>query len=464
MPLLTTLKPHRLTVVLCLLITALIDQQLTRSRYDKARLDFDYHASDLIQNLQQRLDVYSQALTATQALFNASDTVTANAFSRFVQSLQLDSRFPGLHDIGYSPYLTAQQLPAHIKAQQAAGFSGYNVHPSGIREAYAPLQYLQPYNPLTAGLDSLSHPICRDARFSARDSGQITLSGPVKLLDDNTQQTSVLLIAPLFDPDCACDSVAQRQQQLRGWLDATLQLAPFIQSLRTPHQAEEIALSIFDGDASTPEQLLLYSDNNGAVFAHAAFTSQQQLTLANRTWLVQQFSTPALEASLNSHYRYLCWAVGLLLTGLLSGLAYLRQHNRHQLQMLSNLGANVPAFVAYFDNKLICRYANDAYYHWLNTTANAVLNQPIHSLFAQDLHNNCLQCPDLMLICADNQRIEKCLVKADGSSGHLLLQYVVDNPQQPKGLFVIGTDISDLQAAQLAKAAQQPPPPPLTTK
>ena len=326
MSLFSVTKPNRITVIMLavgVLITALVDQHLSHSRYENARLSFETRAASLAPKLQQQFAAYTLAMYATQGLVEASDSVTPSEFSHFVKTLQLDSTFSGLHNIGYSPYLSSSQKSAYIKAQRAAGFSDFAIRPDGERSEYAPMQHVYPFNQKLLGMDGLTRPAGREARFSARDSGQTTLSSHLALIDSSDNQLGVLLFTPVYDPKCVCDSVEARRQHLIGWVNAALQIDTLINSLSTASEADEIGLSIYDGNLVTPDSRI-YHRANGASMSSAVFSSQQQLTIYNHSWLIQQYSSAAFEAPLHDNSQLINWAWGIACSLLLAGLSCLR--------------------------------------------------------------------------------------------------------------------------------------------
>jgi CHASE1-domain containing sensor protein len=87
-------------------------------------------------SVRAALDHYQDLLFAERALFLASTTVTRSNFAAFASNLDLSSRYPGLHGIGWIAHVpggAAERFVAGARADMAPEFQ---IRPSGRRDAH----------------------------------------------------------------------------------------------------------------------------------------------------------------------------------------------------------------------------------------------------------------------------------------------------------------------------------------
>src|SRR5882762_7873323 len=73
-----------------------------------ARLRFEREAKDASGIIEGRLRSYGDVLYALRALFAGEDPVDRLRFHRFVESLDLEHRYPGFISLNYAAYVRAQ--------------------------------------------------------------------------------------------------------------------------------------------------------------------------------------------------------------------------------------------------------------------------------------------------------------------------------------------------------------------
>src|SRR5712691_990875 len=75
---------------------------------DVARLRFEREAKDASSIIEGRLRSYGDVLYALRALFASEDPADRLRFHRFVESLDLEHRYPGFTSLNYAAYIRAQ--------------------------------------------------------------------------------------------------------------------------------------------------------------------------------------------------------------------------------------------------------------------------------------------------------------------------------------------------------------------
>jgi PAS domain S-box-containing protein len=117
-------------------------------------------------------------------------------------------------------------------------------------------------------------------------------------------------------------------------------------------------------------------------------------------------------------------------------------------QFFLQLANNLPALISYWTPDLRCAFANQGYLDWFGRTAAQMHGLPMQELHGAQLFEQNLPYVRAVLAGAP-QRFERSLSRADGSTAHLLAQYlahVVDG--EVRGFFALVTDISAIRQGQ----------------
>src|SRR5882672_6999515 len=115
-----------------------------------ARLRFERGAKDANSLIEGRLRSYGDVLYALRALFAGEDEVDRLRFHRFVESLDLEHRYPGFISLNYAAYVSAENKKRFEETVRrdvrldARGYPRFAIKPPGERPEYYVIVYLEP--------------------------------------------------------------------------------------------------------------------------------------------------------------------------------------------------------------------------------------------------------------------------------------------------------------------------------
>ncbi|MEI8250813.1 MAG: diguanylate cyclase, partial [Synechococcus sp. ELA057] len=193
-----------------------------------------------------------------------------------------------------------RDLNGFVAKMRLQGQPDFRIHPPGPRRQAAVIAYLQPINwrnQRAIGFDMLSEPTRRQALEQAAYGGDITLSGPVRLQQENgsNEQVGAVLYGPVYRGGEGSFVTAQdRWRQLRGWVFAPLRMGDLISSaiadLGSP-LIHDTTIVIEDADAPASRRRLF--DSIGAAGRASVLQRQEpmpstwmQVSVANRLWRI----------------------------------------------------------------------------------------------------------------------------------------------------------------------------------
>jgi diguanylate cyclase (GGDEF)-like protein len=346
----------------------------------EAKLRFGNDSRSVEQQIAMRVRLYTDVLVTMRALFGEDATVTRGEFHDFVAGLDLPGRYPGFQTLNYSAYVRGTDLTAFVAAQrsdpilQQAGIA-FSVHPPGLRESYDVLTYLEPLasNHEAIGLDIAGLPMRREATQRLRDSGEAISSGRLILDDRGARYVGLAMRMPVYRKGMPTANVEQRRLAYVGSVGAGIRVNDMMDGLLSAETLRVIKFKIFDSGAlSAPAKplsndALLYDSLNGAAMARPGATASRPATglrrpaapivpaspraahsaklamlqrraeqpFAGRRWVIV-FSADT--AALSGTQRVLpdvALAAGIMISILLSGLAYALSSSRSRAVKLA---------------------------------------------------------------------------------------------------------------------------------
>ncbi|MBA2279285.1 CHASE domain-containing protein [Candidatus Saccharibacteria bacterium] len=241
--------------------------------------------------VKQRLNQYDNILRAGVGIFNGSFSVSRDEWRRFIGSLEINERFPGLLGVGFIEFISPSDLDGYENRIRNEGFSNFNISPrEPTRDLYSSITYIEPFNSLnqpTLGYDLYSDPVRRAAMEKARDSGRVSLTDLVQLLQDkdNDLKHGFVLFHPVYKINMPLDSIEQRRAAIIGYI-------------YTPFRAEELFGTIFDSNdpnfsfeiydsTSDKNEFRLFSQNSSDVAENHKLVTRNEVTLFDQLWMFQ---------------------------------------------------------------------------------------------------------------------------------------------------------------------------------
>ncbi|MBF0626310.1 MAG: CHASE domain-containing protein, partial [Magnetococcales bacterium] len=310
-----------LAVSVSLTILAWHVSNLSQEKRTRDRFDFKVEEARLA--IQKRMREYEQVLRGGVGLFRASDQVTRQDWQRYVETLEIDTYWPGIQGIGFALMIAPAEKEALVRRLRAEGFDAFAIHPEGERAQYSAIIYLEPFlgrNLRAFGYDMFSETVRQEAMVQARDSGLPALSGRVTLVQetDLDVQSGFLMYLPVYQPGRSLETVAQRREAILGFVYSPFRVRDLMEGILGPG-LPNLEFDIFDETVADPDKLL-YSTRamSGQTTQPASRYSQSSLLdLSGRIWLLRFASHPAFEKDMESHQSTIVALLGMLVDLLL---------------------------------------------------------------------------------------------------------------------------------------------------
>ncbi|WP_044873558.1 response regulator [Pseudomonas sp. LFM046] len=323
--------PLLVTVALMVVLGGLVIWQWlalearNRAEYEQR---FNIEAQEIAQRVSNRMRAYEMVLRGMAGLMVGSTSVSAEEWARAADQLQLQDRYPGIQALAWAPYLKHAELSEFVSDIWEQGRREFRVFPSDAREEYVVVQYSSPMdwrNRRTLGFDMLTEEVRRQAINLARDSGEASLTGPVRLRQETDQkaQTGLLLYMPVYRPDAPSSTTEERHTALLGMVCGAFRLNDLMEGILG---SQSSLYSIDLKDQGNPEAPMLQGSEGAR---QPRFHRVVEIKLFGRTWALGVASTAEYEAmQSNNRLTFSLWtglSAALLLSLLVGGFLYQRE-------------------------------------------------------------------------------------------------------------------------------------------
>jgi signal transduction histidine kinase len=337
-----------------------------------ARLRFERQASDIRHAIGSRIHSYADVMYGLQALLASQPHVSRVQFRRYVESLDLKSRYPGYDVVNYAVRVLPeekQRFEASVRADSSTAPEGYPhfaIKPPGDRPEYFVIVYVEPMagfefafgldlgaNPAVDGADSST---LRALQHSARDSGLVTASGrPIRIKTRGKEYTGLALRLAVYRGGMSLATIEDRRAAYLGSVGAGLNVQELMKGVIDSMAAHDVEFKVYDigsvdeapEKSAVSEERLLFSSGQlesppradvDLTSEHTYFSNSLPLTVGGRTWEVT-FSAKkdSMFEGIDGYIPGAILAGGLFSSVLLFGMFYSVASSRSRAVAMANV-------------------------------------------------------------------------------------------------------------------------------
>ncbi len=295
-----------LVVLITGLVSTFFVQQLVLNdeRRDHQAI-FDAQVRDITMRIKQRLATHEQILRGVSSLFIVSEKVSRNTFHRYVANLQLESNYPTIQGIGFSPIILPHQKAKYVLDIQQHGFPGYTIWPIGERDLYAPVELLEPVDALNRraiGFDVYSETTRRLAMQQACDSDHPVMTSAIVLKQGAEQvvKSGFIVYLPIYRNAATLKTLDQRRQNIVGWVSAPFYMNKLMVDV-LGEKFDNIDIHIFDGETISIDKLMYGTDlmPQELQAKTALFSTTKLVEVISHPWTITLSTASSFETAYN---------------------------------------------------------------------------------------------------------------------------------------------------------------------
>jgi diguanylate cyclase (GGDEF)-like protein/PAS domain S-box-containing protein len=330
-----------LVLAICLLATYQLWKNARKETQLALQTEFNFNALDASRRLARQMLAHEQLLRGVQGMFAASASVTRAEFHAYVNTLDLEKNYPGIQGLGFTLLIAKEKKDSHLAAVRREGFPAYSIRPDGVRDSYTSVLYLEPFsgrNLQAFGYDNYADPVRRAAMEGARDNGLCTISAKLKLVQeaDSGVQAGFLMWLPVYKSDAAHNTLAERRDNLLGWVGASFRMDDLMASIFDEHD-KQIDMEIYDGEEMSDQTLMHDADkirrDKGS--PDSSFQSVSLLEIGRHNWTLVLSSLPGFDQRQNDQKPRFIALAGITVSILLALIAWILVHSRYRALQFS---------------------------------------------------------------------------------------------------------------------------------
>ena len=318
-----------------------------RSIERDARAEFERMSVRAEGEVTGRLENARHALRGASGLYAASRRVDRDEFRRYVLSRDLNKEFPGVRGLGFIQRVERTDLAAFVAAERADASPQFSIRQlmDNNYQVLFVVKFIEPAanNTGAQGLDIGSEALRRSGLQQAINTGAATVTGAITLVQDDKKLPGVLLFQPVYRPEAAVDTPAERNSALVGVLYAPIVMAEILQGIPDV-QSGMLDFEIVDAPINSSDGVLMFdADDHISHIAPGAdpaaarrFSLRKPLQLPGRSVTLSMNSTPAFDASIKSAFPWLLFVGGALISTLLAAMLYQQANGRRRAEDLAH--------------------------------------------------------------------------------------------------------------------------------
>jgi PAS domain S-box-containing protein len=257
-------------------------------RYNQQQIDERHliNVSARIQgHIQERIGTYANALQGGASLYAASRYVNKLEWRRYVESLDMQRRYPGIRGLGVVLPADKSSATAFVYAMRKDNTPDFTIKPiPDVLPEDTPFMqhfvvvYIEPVagNEAAIGLDLASEPRRRAAALMSRETGNPAITSRITLVQDDRHEAGFLLFVPMYREPTGSSTPEMLRWYFHGWIYVPFTARDFFASAMIAESAE-VRLRIYDGAHADPAELVYDSAGDAAAVFRASHRSQMLL-------------------------------------------------------------------------------------------------------------------------------------------------------------------------------------------
>lgn len=308
-----------------LAVTLAATYNLATRNQERDWLRFRHLAQQMQDSIEIRMEAYIAVLRATAGLFAASEEVTPPEFRTFVNTIDLQRRYPGIQGIGFTRRVTPAAKDAFVRALRKRAHPDFTIRPNYARNEYHAIIYLEPLdrrNRAAIGYDMSTEPVRRTAMEWARDSGLPCASGRVTMQEiDEERQAGFLIYVPVYRRAMPLETVADRRAALMGYAYSPFRGDDLLRGIIGAEKNPEITIQLFAAPEPRSEDLIYRSTPAESVESEETrLKTIMSFQVAGSTWSLAFATLPAFDAGSRRGGVLLFLVIGVAISGMLFGV------------------------------------------------------------------------------------------------------------------------------------------------
>ena len=228
--------------------------------------------------VDERMRGYVLGLEFSRKILAAKQDITRDEWGMYFDEDTVENQFPGVLGFALVQRVPDSELGVFQQQMRQTVDPGFTVrdHPKVDTDRTGQDRYIIRYNEpesmnrQTWGIDVSGRSVNRIGYERAMDTGKISASDPIHLVQQDLTQWGLVLTMPVYRDDAPIGTIEERRDALRGWVALPIGLSELFK-LEIGNYLDRFDIQVQASNPNEAESVLLYSSNeSGAVDASDA--------------------------------------------------------------------------------------------------------------------------------------------------------------------------------------------------
>ena len=331
--------------ILLLMITGVIYEIKTSNI--RIEMEFKERAKILETIIETSINEDLNALKSLNSFYNASESITGHEFDLFVSPLL--KNYPSMLNLGFAVIIKANEREAFENSLKREGILDFHITELNLdkklvqaenRAEYIPIRYFEPKHLKgTLNFDVYSTESRRDAIDRARDTGELSVTKKIVLIQEKGKYNGVVAFLPVYKHDVPHDTIEQRRAAILGYNFAAFRSVEMLQTAFKDQDLSGLSYRLLDINAVDNEQVL--SSNGNTNLNSSSLREDSRILVSRATFnvggRVWQFEVKPTSDYFLLHHSSNIWlilGIGVLLTTIVIVTVLMSAIRHYKIQQL----------------------------------------------------------------------------------------------------------------------------------
>ncbi len=195
-------------------------------------------AVEVRNRIEDRIEAYSTGMELLRGFMSASEQITPDEWSRFYESSDIERHYPGIWGFCFVDRVARDEVDSFLEEMRTIGYEDFQIrdHRDADFAVEHDDRFVIRYHSLTEqnqrliGVDVGSSPRNRAVYEKSMDSGKLSSSLPIRLLQQSEGEYSIILSLPVYEMGKSVENVLERREALLGWIAVPVDLHELLTS------------------------------------------------------------------------------------------------------------------------------------------------------------------------------------------------------------------------------------------
>ncbi len=254
-------------VAIGMLVSFILFTIVKKWEHQNQRIEFESRSKGYAHALESTMHDYTETLNFIGDFFNNSEQVTREEFSGV--AMNAIARHPGIQALEWNPLVLNSERATYEGLAQEEGFENFmftertedkELVRAAQRDEYVVVYYIEPLadNKPAFGYDIASNPTRLQAINKSFESGNMSATDRITLVQETGEQFGVLLLLPLYKQNVPLDTTEDRRKNRKGFVVEVLRLGDVIETAFKNFSDEGIDMYLYDVSADEANSFLYF--------------------------------------------------------------------------------------------------------------------------------------------------------------------------------------------------------------